>query len=131
MIVDTIAATGGDRTKLSKIFDPSRSGYAINPLVGSFREAYAARQGSESEKRAAGKAAVHELLGRGMADNALGLRGQALVDDMMKDTNAALNDPGQEMKKHIETVRQSLMTALLPALEKLAQVLPGIVEKFT
>lgn len=130
-MIDTITATGGDRSKLAKIFDPSRSGYAINPMVGAFSQAYNATKGSEAVRRAAGKKAINELLGRGMADSGLSMNGQALIDEMNVDAKRALDDPSMSVKRSIETVRQSIMQALLPALERLAKELPGLVEKFT
>lgn len=131
VIMDTISATGGDRSRLSKIFDPSRSGYAINPLVGAFNQAYQGTKGSEAVRRAAGKKAMDSLLQRGMADQGVSMSGKELVAEMDKDSAAAMGGAGQDIKKSIETVRQSILGALLPALEKLSSAMPGIVEKFT
>lgn len=138
VIRDTIMATKGDRTKLSKIFDPSRSGYAINPLITAFSNAYQGyipgkgEPGNRIEENRvkAGRNAINDLLGKGMADDRLEMQGAELVKEMMKDTQAALDAPGQKIKQSIETIRQSLLSALLPALEKLQAHLPEMVKRF-
>lgn len=115
VIMDIIAATKGDRSRLSKIFDPSRGGKAVTTLIDAFNAA----GGGD-----AGRGAMEKLLA-GDASLAKGDMGE-----MMKDANAALDDESVKLATNVENVRQTISETLEPALVKLAKAMPDLVSGF-
>lgn len=115
IVQDVIEKTGGDAGKLAKIFDPAKSGKALATLTQTYN---AAGKGK-------GRAAMEKLLAGDVA-----LSGDALVADMEKDSDKAIGESGNKMGMGFETVRQKIMELILPALTKLGEILPKVVQEF-
>lgn len=113
IIMDTIAAVGGDKTKLSKIFDPSRGGKAITTLVDAYQ-----RAGDDTSGRAAMKTLIQ-------GDESLK---NATYADMMKDANAAIAESSNQTAIKMEELRQKISEKLLPVIDKLVDKLLRISE---
>jgi len=120
IITSVIAATGGDRTKLSKIFDPSRGGKAIATLI----DAYQGR-GTDAQG--------HPIAGKGMdAMNAL-LGGDASlknasVGEMQKDASAAIGEQSVQLANSLETMRQKIAEKLGPLIDKIVDTMPRFID---
>jgi ElaB/YqjD/DUF883 family membrane-anchored ribosome-binding protein len=116
IVQDVIEKTGGDAGKLAKIFDPAKSGKALATLTQTYN---AAGKGK-------GRAAMEKLLAGDVA-----LSGNALVADMEKDSDKAIGESGNKMGMGFETVRQKILELILPALNKLGEVLPRVVQEIS
>ncbi len=116
IIKDIIAAEGGDRTRLSKIFDPSRSGKAITTLVDAYNGKNPAVPGMK------GHAAMDALLA---GDESLK---NANMGEMQKDANEAMSSQSVQVAKAMESLRQKIGEKLLPIIDRLVEKLPKFLE---
>lgn len=112
--IDAIEKTGGKGKAFNQIFDPSRSGKALSTMITAAQSAGGGK---------AGTAAIHKLLA---GDDSIKA---ATTSEMEKDAAYAINSEGNKLKMSVERVRQSFGDAIAPALDKLANRMPDIVDK--
>ncbi len=113
ILAETIAASGGDKTKLQGIFGDEGK-RAINPLIDTFTTAKNNATGTEAEKTAAGLAALRQQLDRSI--NAPGTWA-----DVQKDAAQAGKNTSSQLTAVWETVVAKVGEQVVPGLESLAE----------
>lgn len=131
LLPEILAASGGDKVKLQKIFGDEGK-RAINPLIDTFTSAYGSatgkngRQATAAERAAAGKAAVNAQLQSSI--NAPGT-----FADIEKDAAQAAANPAAKFSAVWERLTAAMADKMVPALERMIdkiEVSQGAIDMF-